>query len=304
VTIRHGSVTTTAPITVTLDGETDPIAASPINLGQALGVGDRVACEFRDRSLVVLGSPVNGRRDLFLRNFGTLVNGGGVRTATATGVSWSQRLIGLGAGRHLDMAPDGYFEMYVPADGTVIPVIGHLTQTSATVSGGIIPLNNWQALYYAPPLGASRASDPSRFYIASYNTPFEVPPTWVPLVWRNGDLASYTWADGRETAPWTYPTLTSPWINFGSGYASARYKRENGIVQVEGLVRNGAVNGTIFNLPSGYRPDGTLIFLGQASGGVADLRISNAGNIWVAGYFAGGTNGDVSLSNISFSADL
>lgn len=300
---RLGTVTQLAPLRVKLDGDSAATEADPINTFGPVVVGDRVWCQIHGKALLIVGSVNAAERDLYMRNFGRLINGGGLRVATTAGVSWSQRLIGLGAGRKLGMAPDGYWEMTMPPDGTVIPMIGHNTTTSVTVSG-VVPLGWWQVLWYDPPVGASRATDPSRYRITSYNQPFDVPPTWVPLVWKNGDHNSYTWADGNETAPWTTPTLTSPWINFGSGYAPARYKRENGRVTVEGLVRNGAINGTIFNLPAGYRPEQTLIFLGHANGGIADVRVSGAGNIWVAGYFAGGTNGDVSLSQIAFSAAL
>lgn len=301
---RYGTVTTTNPVTVTLDGEDIAVTASPINLGHAVGVGDRVACEFRDKSLVILGSPVNGARDLFLRNYAKVLTGGGVRSATTSGISWSQRFTGLGAGRG-SFCPAGYFQVDLPPDGTVIPVYGHTSQTQATVTGGAVPLVNWQTLWYEPPLGVmSSASDPSRFRISSYLANFEVPPTWVPLVSKNGDLGTFVWADGRETQPWVYPALSNSWANYATGYALTRYKRENGVVYVEGLIKSGTVNATVFNLPANYRPSETLIFIGQANLGLADIRVSNVGNVWVAGYYAGGNNGDVSLSNVSFPADL
>jgi hypothetical protein len=251
---RYGTVTTTNPVTVTLDGEDIAVTASPINLGQALGVGDRVACEFRDKSLVILGSPVNGARDLLMTNLRALLVGGGVRTATQSGVSWSQRFISLGAGRG-PLVQGGYYNIDMPPDGTVIPVYGHSSQTSATVSG-VVPLATWQVLWYDVPIGAPTANvDSSRFKITSYTTPFEVPPTWLPLVVRRGDppVTTYAWADGRESAAWTPLSLVNGWVAYGNGYHLPEYKVENGLLFMHGMIKSGT-SGTIATLPVGARP--------------------------------------------------
>jgi hypothetical protein len=305
---RYGTVTTTGPLTVTLDGEDMALAASPINLGQALAVGDRVACEFRDKSLVILGSPVNGARDLWVRNFEALVHGGGVRTATSTGVSWSQRFIMTGAGRG-KTAPAGYFNIDNPTDGTVIPVYGSASKTSATVASGVVPLGTWETLYYELPFGATvSTSDPSRFRIVYFGTDFEVPPTWVPVVIRSGDTgsaATYRWADGRESQAWTYPTLGNSWANYTLGYASARYKRENGVVTVQGLIKGGTPSSSsvAFTLPAGYRPDSTVQYASLSSGGVADIRVFVGGSVTVYSLISG-TSASVSLSIPPFPAEV
>jgi hypothetical protein len=303
---RYGTVTTTGPLTVTLDGEDLAVTASPINLGHALGVGDRVACEFRDRSLVVLGSPVNGARELLVRNFAALLSGGGVRTASSTGVSWSQRFIHTGTGRG-PMNPGGYWNIEQPPDGTVIPVYGDASSTSKTVASGVVPLGTWQTLWYEAPIGQTTTSAPGNFRITYFTADYTVPPTWIPLVTRNADssAATYRWADGRESQAWTYPTLGNSWANYALGYASARYKRENGVVTVQGLIKGGTPSSSsvAFTLPAGYRPDSTVQYASISSGGVADIRVFVGGSVTVYSLISG-TNASVSLSIPPFPAEV
>jgi hypothetical protein len=204
------------------------------------------------------------------------------------------------------MNPGGYWNIEQPPDGTVIPVYGDASSTSRTVASGIVPLGTWQTLWYEAPIGQTTTSVPDNFRISYFTADYTVPPTWIPLVTRNADssAATYRWADGRESQAWTYPTLGYSWANYGSGYASARYKRENGVVTVEGLVRSGTVSSTSppFVLPTGYRPDSTLQFVTAASGGLADVRVFSGGSVTIYALFSG-TNASVSLSGISFPAD-
>jgi len=54
---------------------------------------------------------------------------------------------------------------------------------------------------------------------------------------------------------WVDPPLLSGWVNYSSEYNPAGYFRDKqGIVHLRGLVKNGAIVGTIFTLPGGYRP--------------------------------------------------
>lgn len=59
---------------------------------------------------------------------------------------------------------------------------------------------------------------------------------------------------------WIAPTLVGGWSNYGSGYVPARYRRLNGIVYAQGLVRFGS--GTIFTLPVGFRPAFNMLTTG------------------------------------------
>lgn len=114
----------------------------------------------------------------------------------------------------------------------------------------------------------------------------------------NSNIAITIAADGTVTMPendsgWITPTLNSPFTNYGSAFADASYRKINDIVCIQGLVLiNGASNGsTIFTLPSGYRPTGSIMFAGfngnvgharidiQSDGDV--LLLSQAANSWV-----------------------
>ena len=57
---------------------------------------------------------------------------------------------------------------------------------------------------------------------------------------------------------WQTPTLSGAWVNYSTGWRTARYRRVDGLVIIEGLVRSGT--GTIFTLPVGYRPLENLLF--------------------------------------------
>lgn len=262
---RFGTVTAVEPLRVRLDGEGAAVDIDPVNTAGPLVVGDRVATEVRGKALHVVGSVNAPARDLYLRNFETLLSGGGVRTATSSGVSWSKRLIGLGAGRG-PMVPNGYWNIDMPASGTVIPVHGHNSQTQATVTS-VVPLINWQVLWYEPPFGSGATTDSSRFHITSYITDFDVPPTWVPVVWKNGDALTptYVFADGRETAAWSDFALSSAWVNYGAPYPNAGFRVENGLVHIRGLVKGGYITSgqTVATLPVGARPSANLMFTSQ-----------------------------------------
>ena len=299
-TWRWATVTQVNPLRIRLDGEAAPLPITPDSLVSDLFVGDRVWVQFYDTGLLVAGtsSVVLSLRDRLQQ----VMTGGGIRSATSAGVSWSQRIIMLGAGRG-PLVPPGYFNIDMPPDGTVIPVVGHSSVSSVTVASGAIPMPTWTVLWYKVPFGvASSASIPGNFYITNYSADFEVPADWVMVVRRNTDTDSYYWADGKETGVWVAPSLTNSWVNYGSGYQVARYKREGGRVYCEGLIKSGNTSASWFVFPAGFRPAATLIFLGHASGGIADIRVTAAGSFYCAGYFAGGTNADLSLSMVQFDA--
>lgn len=105
-------------------------------------------------------------------------------------------------------------------------------------------------------------------------------------------------------------TLENSWVNYSATETSgdfryARYwKDANGIIHLEGLVKDGVVTAgtTVLTLPVGFRPAGTLLFLTPASGPAfarTDVRANgqvttNTG--WSSSY--------TSLSGISFRAAL
>ena len=102
---------------------------------------------------------------------------------------------------------------------------------------------------------------------------------------------------------WQSPSLVNSWTNYGSGWATANYMKDSlGFVRLRGLIGNGAAT-PIFTLPVGYRPLANVMFVGLASGGLARIDVNPTGAVVLSGYFSGGNNGYLSLSNIVFKAE-
>lgn len=92
-----------------------------------------------------------------------------------------------------------------------------------------------------------------------------------------GDVVWYV-TDGRDLmvawalaptgiVPWTAPTFTNSWVNFGGGYRTAGYcKTANGRVHLRGMVKTGTLNTTVFTLPVGCRPTEREVFVVNANG--------------------------------------
>lgn len=64
----------------------------------------------------------------------------------------------------------------------------------------------------------------------------------------------------------TAPAFQNGWLNYGSGFAPARFmKLPDGMVVMQGLVQSGTVGSIIFTLPVGYRPAYTLLSATETS---------------------------------------
>lgn len=111
------------------------------------------------------------------------------------------------------------------------------------------------------------------------------------------------WVKVLEDTGWTAMTLTSSWVNFGNPFRTAAYRRKNGEVQFRGSIAGGTAGATfpLATLPVGFRPIGfEEQQLVGANAGVADLRVATDGKVYIAGYFAGGGNGVVTLAQVRF----
>lgn len=113
--------------------------------------------------------------------------------------------------------------------------------------------------------------------------------------------------DALEAAP---PVATSlvpagAWVPYGAPFGAPKVQVDGDRVDLSGTVKSGAP-GTLFvsALPTDAWPATTRIFLCAANAGVADVRISNAGVVSLSGYYAGGTNGIVSLDGIHYRAGV
>lgn len=107
---------------------------------------------------------------------------------------------------------------------------------------------------------------------------------------------------------WIIPaSLGGSWADFDAteaAFARAQYRKKNGWTEITGAIKNGATGpaNVVFTLPAGYRPRKSMFWITPANAGVADVRVNAAGQVYVQGYYASGTNGIVSL-DLSFIAD-
>lgn len=76
---------------------------------------------------------------------------------------------------------------------------------------------------------------------------------------------------------WNTPTFQNSWVNFGSGFSAAAYKKDNmGTVHLKGVVKSGTVGTDIFTLPAGYRPAESRMFRTITNTGVGNDVIGRA----------------------------
>lgn len=108
-----------------------------------------------------------------------------------------------------------------------------------------------------------------------------------------------TWytVDAQVTTAWTAPTFTNSWVNYGSGYQSARYRKVGDIVSLDGLIKDGDDLSSAFTLPVGFRPLATVEFVGVNNLAGSYIDIQTNGNVYVSK--GGGTY--ASLSGLHFS---
>jgi len=101
---------------------------------------------------------------------------------------------------------------------------------------------------------------------------------------------------------WQTATLMNGILNNGGLYQQARYRKKNGVVYIEGLVKGGTASGnvTIFKLPLNFRPNKRIV-LNSVRGGnqIHRTDINSNGDVVCYSYSAAYT----SISGISFLVD-
>ncbi|AXG72241.1 hypothetical protein KORDIASMS9_04509 [Kordia sp. SMS9] len=93
----------------------------------------------------------------------------------------------------------------------------------------------------------------------------------APVTSVNGQTGDVTIVTGGSDSGWQNASLENGIQNYGSTYQFARYRKKDGVVFIEGLVRNGTPTGSqtdVFTLPSGYRPNRRIILNTIMSGNV------------------------------------
>jgi hypothetical protein len=93
---------------------------------------------------------------------------------------------------------------------------------------------------------------------------------------------------GAAPEAWKDVSLAAGWANYGTEYADAGYRKEDGRVHLRGLVTRTdglpPASSPIGTLPTGYRPPKRLIF--ASNGGAASVRVDvlpNGQVVWVQG---------------------
>jgi hypothetical protein len=105
--------------------------------------------------------------------------------------------------------------------------------------------------------------------------------------------------------PMLSPVFQNGWINYGLGFADAKYyKDKEGVVHIRGLIKSGTFtpNTVLFTLPVGYRPStsGGLIFTVDNAASIGRVDVQANGNVVVV---TATTNAFLNLTGISFRAD-
>lgn len=73
---------------------------------------------------------------------------------------------------------------------------------------------------------------------------------------------------------WTDLVLLNGWEPYGSTWGAARYRRINGVVYLNIMVRYGTVTANIATLPAGFLPMNTLIYVGYQSSSNDPVRFN------------------------------
>ena len=237
-----------------------------------------------------------------------LSGGGAISVDTSFNIKWSQRFIAIALGRGTNTFTGGYLSISMPAVGSVIQGVGTTPNVTVTASG--IALNNWHSLWYEPVFGSNgTVSDDSAFRIFNYAQDYTIPPHWIPVAVRNGDLTMVYFGNGVGYTPW-YPIPLTGWTVYdaaGTGYRQPEYRRDSmNRVHLRGVIKHATttttgVIGTA--LPAAFRPSETEMFGAISNNGIARVNCSSDGTINVVAYGTGASGAWVSLSGMSWFAD-
>jgi len=180
---------------------------------------------------------------------------------------------------------------------TGTPFVGAGTGAATTVAPAflrvskIVQAQQWPAVTTGTIICTS-ATRPSAPFVGQqiYETDTSLNYQWTGAAWtqRTGDLTA-----------WTAPTLLNSWVNFGGTFQTTRYMKDsNGIVHIEGLVKNGVMQNAAFTLPVGHRPAADLLTAQISNNAIGRVDLDTYGNV-TPGY--AGTNAWMTL-NVSFRA--
>lgn len=104
--------------------------------------------------------------------------------------------------------------------------------------------------------------------------------------------------EGSPT-PWTALTLAGTWVNFAGTTQVAQYRKVGDRVELRGTVKNGTIPGTLWTLPTDFRPPADIA-LPVVSNGAASGVVSVTASTGVVRIEAG-SNVSVNLDSVRFS---
>lgn len=94
------------------------------------------------------------------------------------------------------------------------------------------------------------------------------------------------------------PAFSNSWTNYGGVEIVANFYKADGRVYLAGVVKSGTVGLTMFQLPAGYLPGGSVRFAVVSNGAFGYLSVDGSGNVSLAS----GSNVFVDLSPVHFQA--
>ena len=118
----------------------------------------------------------------------------------------------------------------------------------------------------------------------------------APVLSVNGQTGNIT--VGHDSG-WQSASLINGFVHYGGAYEPARYRRKNGVVYLQGLIKGGTAGSPIFHLPSDFRPSKRLIFAIIGNGNIARIDIDVNGVVIASVHYPQ----FMSLSGISFVVD-
>jgi|GEM_PF-1918493 len=124
---------------------------------------------------------------------------------------------------------------------------------------------------------------------------------FAPVKSVNGKTGDVVLNLDSEDSGWKAAPLKDGITQYSTSYQSARYRKKNGVVYIEGMIKGGTATNelVLFTLPSGYRPTKRLILNTYRSNGIQRTDVEKNGNVRCYKYNPGWT----SISGISFLVD-
>jgi len=226
-------------------------------------------------------------------------------------LKWTQSLYFGGIGQHRLGLGAGSTMMQSPPSGFGIPVVPN--GGSVTVTGSGIPLAVGEALYCAIQPGQTWENLYEYLFIVSATSTLNFDlPEWAVLIASRSDSSSLgpdlRLGNGQVLDRWRTPSFATNWSDYGSPFEVGGYRMEAGnIVRLRGLIRHttSSATGTMFTLPSGFRPANTHLFTVTSAAtinGSSRVDVDSSGNVTVITHNANGGSSYVSLAEISFEA--